>query len=178
MENNARLFGCMALLAFTLAACGGSKGSDPKGPPPVQVATYQVQAGGATYFEDYPASVVALDQVELRPEVSGYLTHIYFKDGQHVRKGMKLYEIEQQQVKAAYDQAVANLNVAKANYAKLQQDVARYEELAKQDAIAQQTLDHARADMQAAKMQVEAVQASIQNAETNSASRRFRSAQP
>lgn len=167
MLNNARLFGSMALLVFTLAACGRSDRSDPKGPPPVQVATYEVQAGEATFFEEYPATVVALDQVEIRPEVSGYITHIYFKDGQHVRKGMKLYEIEPQQYRAAYDQAVANLNVARANYAKLQQDVARYEALAKQDAIAQQTLDHARADMQAAKMQVAAVQASIQNTETN-----------
>ena len=48
----------------------------------------------------------------IRPEVSGYITDIYFRDGQQVRKGKKLYAIDQQQYRAAYDQAVANLNVA------------------------------------------------------------------
>lgn len=167
MLNNAKLLGCGILLPLLLVACGEGKGSDPKGPPPIQVATYQVRAGEATYYEQYPATVVALDQVDIRPEVSGYITHIFFKDGQHVRKGKKLYEIEPQQYKAAYDQAVANLNAAKANYAKLQKDVQRYEDLAKQDAIARQTLDHARDDMEAAKGQVGAAQASVQNTATN-----------
>jgi RND family efflux transporter MFP subunit len=165
--SDARSYVCVLLLAFSLAACGDTSANQQKGPPPTQVATYKAQAGEATYFEQYPATVVALNQVEIRPEVSGYLTHIYFKDGQHVRKGAKLYEIDQQQYRAAYDQAVANLNVAKANYAKLQQDAARYEDLAKQDAIARQTLDHARADMEAARMQVAAVEANLKNIETN-----------
>jgi len=163
----ARLCGFTLLLSLSLTACKNQNASQQKGPPPTQVATYHVKAGEASYFDQYPATVVALNQVDIRPEVSGYLTNIYFKDGSHVKKGARLYEIDQQQYRASYDQAVANLNVARANYAKLQQDVARYEDLAKQDAIARQTLDHAKADMEAAKMQVAAVEASIKNAETN-----------
>ncbi len=166
MQNSVRMLGCIIVLSLIFAACG-NKGPQQQGPPPIRVAAYQVQAGQAAYFETYPATVVALDQVEIRPEVSGYITNIFFKDGQHVRKGMKLYEIEQQQYQAAYDQAVANLNAARANYSKLQKDVQRYEDLARQDAVARQTLDHAKDDMQAAGSQVAALQASVKNAETN-----------
>ena len=74
----------------------------------VPVSVYKIVPGTATYFDVYPATVTPLNLVDLRPEVSGYLTDIYFKDGQHVSKGMKLYGIDQRQYKAAYDQAIAN----------------------------------------------------------------------
>jgi membrane fusion protein (multidrug efflux system) len=126
-----------------------------------------VKAENASYYDEYPATVVALNQVDLRPEVSGYVTSIFVADGQHVRMGMKLYAIDQQQVRAAYDQALANLNAAKANMAKTRQDVDRYNELAKNDAVARQTLEHAQADLESARMQVAAAQAGVQNVQTN-----------
>jgi membrane fusion protein (multidrug efflux system) len=95
------------------------------------------------------------------------MTGIFFKDGQHVVKGQKLYEIDQQQYRAQYEQSIANLNVAKANEARAQQDADRYAELAKNDAIAKQTLDHAVADLQSAKMSVEAAEANVKSVETS-----------
>jgi len=80
---------------------------------------------------------------------------------------MKLYAIDQQQYKAAYDQATANLMVAKANLAKARQDADRYRDLAKHDAVARQTLEHSQADLESAKMQVEAAEASVKNVQTN-----------
>ena len=158
----------LALLATALAAgCSGRSGAEQKPPPGVPVAVYRVDTGRATYYDEYPASVSALEQVELRPEVSGYLTGLYFKDGQHVRKGTKLYAIDQQHYQAAYDQATANLAVARANLAKTQQDVDRYTELAKNDAIARQTLDHAVADFQSARSQVAALEANQKSVETD-----------
>jgi len=121
----------------------------------------------ATYFDEFPGTVTALNQVDVRPQVSGYITGIFFKEGQHVEKGQKLYSIDQQPYLGAYDQAIANLNVAKANLSKAQQDADRYEELAKQDAIARQTLDHALADLESAKKQVEAAKANVFQVQTN-----------
>jgi membrane fusion protein (multidrug efflux system) len=108
-----------------------------------------------------------LNQVDIKPQVSGNIVGIFFKDGQRVRKGQKLYEIDQQQYKAAVDQAIANLNVAKANLARSQQDYDRYEDLAKQDAIARQTLEHQAADLEANKRQVEAAEANVATVKTN-----------
>jgi membrane fusion protein (multidrug efflux system) len=125
-----------------------------------------VQQGNATYYDQYPATVTALNEVQIRPQVSGYITGIYFKDGQYVSKGAKLYTIDQQQYQASYDQSLANLNVAKANLAKAQQDADRYLDLAQKDAIAKQVVDHALADLQTAKMQVQAAQANVRNVST------------
>ena len=167
MNNILRLLGLAAIVSIVLAACSENKGAEQKGPPPVQVTSFEVKQGIAAYHDEYPATVTAINQVEIRPEVSGYITDIYFKDGQHINKGMKLYAVDQQQYKAAYDQATANLNVAKAALAKAQQDADRYRDLAKKDAVARQTLEHAQADLQSAKMEVASLEANVKNVETN-----------
>ncbi len=145
-----------------LAACGGTKTPEqPKAPPPAAVTVYEVKKESAVYYDNYPATIVPLNQVELKAQVTGYITGVYFTDGQHVNKGQKLYDIDRQQYQANYDQAVANLNVVKAAQAKAQQDVDRYNDLLKQDAIAKQKVDYAVADLQSAKAQVVAAQANV-----------------
>ena len=149
-------------------SCGDKNDpSQQKAPPPVAVNVYKVQEGSAVYFDQYPATVTALNQVDVRPQVTGYITGIFFTEGQHVNKGDKLYTIDQQQYRGAYEQSVANLEVAKANLGKAQQDAERYEELSKQDAIARQILDHALADLESNKRQVEAAKANVSAVETN-----------
>ncbi len=155
MKNRTYLAVILGVLTIMLESCGGGK----KGGfsfPPVQVDVYKVREAKGSYYNSYPATVVALEQVEIRPEVSGYLTNIYFNDGQHVTKGMKLYGIDQQQYKAAYD-------VAKANLIEAQQDYKRYEELAKHDAIAVQTLEHASASLQAAESTLNGEETNLRN---------------
>jgi membrane fusion protein (multidrug efflux system) len=147
-------------------ACSDNNGGQQK-IVPARVQAFTVKSGEADYYDEYPASVTALNQVEIRPEVSGYLTNIYFQDGQHVSKGMKLYTIDEQQYKAAFELAVANLKAAKANLNKAQQDADRYNDLAKQDAIARQVLEHALNDLETAKAQVAAAQDNVNAVETN-----------
>jgi RND family efflux transporter MFP subunit len=166
MRNNVQQIGVALIAAILLVSCA-AKNPNQGPPPPVSVNVFPVQVGKAVFFDEYPATVTALNQVEIRPQVTGYITGIYFKDGQHISKGEKLYSIDQQQYEGAYQQAVANLNVAKANLAKAQQDADRYADLAKQDAIARQTLDHAVADLDASKMQVEAAKANVSSVQTS-----------
>ncbi len=155
-------------IVILLASCGSSKDQQKQGPPPATpVTAYVVKAGNATYFDQYPATVTPLTQVDVKPQVSGNILRIFFQDGQHVKKGQKLYEIDQQQYRGAYDQAVANLNVSKANLAKSQQDADRYTQLAQQDAIARQTLDHQLADLESSKRQVEAGEANVKSVAAN-----------
>lgn len=154
-------------IALWMASCGDKQAAQLKVPPPTPVAVYAAEEGNASYYDEYPATVTPLNQVDIRPQVAGYITGIYFKDGQHIVKGQKLYEIDQQQYQAAYQQSIANLNVAKANEAKAQQDADRYTDLAQKDAIAKQTLDHALADLQAARMQVEAAKSNVSNVQTS-----------
>jgi membrane fusion protein (multidrug efflux system) len=166
MKNKIYLLALVIASALLIYRCGGNNAA-PQKSMAVRVDSYQVKPVKAVYYDEYPATVTALNQVELRPEVSGYITGIFFHDGQNVVKGMKLYEIDEQQYKAAYDQAVANLNVAKANLAKAQQDADRYNDLAKNDAIAKQVVEHSNADLQSAKMQVIAAENNVNGVQTN-----------
>jgi len=154
-------------VALIIYSCGGKKQETPPAMPPAAVETQTVTEGPAAYYDQYPATVTALNEVELRPQVSGYITGIHFKDGQYVAKGQLLYSIDQQAYQANVNQAQANLEVAKANLNRAQKDADRYLELDKKDAIAKQVLDHALADLESAKMQVRAAQAGVNSVKTN-----------
>lgn len=136
-------------------SCGGNKKNQLQFPP-TPVTSYIVRKEKARYYVEYPGTVVALNEVEIRPEVSGYLTNIYFNDGQQITKGMKLYGIDQQQYKADYD-------AAKANYDKAKQDYERYKELAANNAIATQILEHSQSDLLAAESNLMAVETNLYN---------------
>ncbi len=155
------------ILSFVFVSCGADKSKQQAPPPPPSVGVYEVHSGSSTYFDLFPANMIAVNQVDIRAQVSGSITGIYFKEGQQVSKGQKLYSIDEQLYNANYQQAQANLNVAKANLAKAQQDADRYNDLAKHDAIATQVLDHALADLQASKMQLEAAKANVNSVQTN-----------
>ncbi len=145
----------ISLLTLITASCGGNNKKSRQFPT-VKVTSYTVQKKQVPYYEEYPAKVVALNQVEIRPEVSGYITGIYFDDGQYVNKGDTLYAIDQQQYKAAYD-------VAKANLEKAKQDYKRYSDLAKNNAVATQILEHSFADLKAAQSNLEEVETNLRN---------------
>lgn len=157
--------GCLLMLA----ACGGNKQQQPAmmAPPAVSVTVGKVATTDAVYYDEYPGTVIALNQVELRPQVSGYITGIYFQDGQRVKKGQKLYSIDVQTYEANYEQAQASLAVQEANLVKAQKDADRYHELDKQDAIAKQQVDNADAALEASKKQVDAAKANIRALQTN-----------
>jgi membrane fusion protein (multidrug efflux system) len=144
-----------------------SKPKGPQAPPPVSVVTQKIETASTNYYDEYPATIVALNQVELRPQVNGYVTGLYFKEGEHVKKGDKLYSIDQQQYEASYQQSLANVAVQEANLMKAQKDVERYRELSKHDAIAKQQVDNAEANYEAAKRQVEAANATVRSVQTN-----------
>ena len=164
---NMRYLFLVTVTALLLISCGADKSKQPTPPSPPLVGVYEVHTGNATYFDVYPANMIAVNQVDIRAQVNGAITGIYFTDGQQVSKGQKLYAIDEQLYNANYQQAQANLNVAKANLAKAQQDADRYNDLAKHDAIATQVLDHALADLQAYKMQLKAAEANVNSVQTN-----------
>jgi len=150
-----------------LSACGDKKQTQQGPPPPTPVTVQEVKNTEATYYDEYPGTVVALNQTELRAQVTGYVTGIYFKDGAKVSKGQRLYSIDQQLYNANYQQAVANLQVQETNMLKAQKDADRYHELDKKDAIAKQQVDYADAALEAAKRQVDAAKANVNAVRAN-----------
>ena len=152
------------LLAGGLAGCGGKEA--PKAPPPPAVKLYTVASGSTEYFDAYPSTISALNQVELRPQASGFVTAVLVADGARVRKGQLLYTFDNQSENASYQQSVAALQVQKANLNLAQKDADRYHQLAKKDAVALQLVDQADAKLEVARRQVAAANAAISGSQT------------
>ncbi|MFD1139994.1 efflux RND transporter periplasmic adaptor subunit [Larkinella insperata] len=169
MKNCLSTLSIPLVTLLVLTSCGGdNKQAQQQGPPPAPaVAVVEAKTGSAVYYDEYPATVTPLNEVQIFPQVAGYISGIFFKEGQVVSKGQKLYEIDKQQYQAAYDEAAANVNVAQANLNRAQKDADRYETLAKQDAIARQVVDNAEAALQSAKMQLAAAKANVARVATN-----------
>jgi membrane fusion protein (multidrug efflux system) len=155
--------GILIIGSTAFASCGGGdKAAQQQGPPPATpVTTYIVDEQPVVTTDTYPGVVVALNEVELRAQVGGYVTAIYVKDGQRVTKGQKLYEIDRTKYIAAYNSAKADVAVAKANRDKTRKDADRYTKLAEQDAVAKQRVDYALTDLANAESQVAAAQANL-----------------
>jgi membrane fusion protein (multidrug efflux system) len=119
------------------------------------------------YYDKYPSTTVALSQVNLNAQVTGYVTSIAFQEGTHVRKGQLLYQLDQRLYQASVDQARANLRVDSGILLQTQQDADRYTYLAKHNAVATQVVDHAVISLQNAKDSVIAAQQLLKTALTN-----------
>lgn len=96
----------LLILAF-LASCAGKPAQ--VATPPQELPVIQLTSGDASTFQDYPASVEGITNVEVRPQISGILSHIFVDDGAFVKKGQPLFQIDQ----APF---IEKLNNAKASY--------------------------------------------------------------
>lgn len=155
------------IINMVVAAIACGEPPKPPAPPPVAVGAMVPTVGSTVFFDKYPANVNALEQVDLKPQVNGYISAIHFKDGEEVEKGRLLYSIDDQAYQSAYDQAEAALALAKANLAKTKGDADRYAGLARQEAVSKEVLEHALADLQSGKAAVEAAKATVALARTN-----------
>jgi membrane fusion protein (multidrug efflux system) len=164
MKINFRQTGTVLFLALSIFSCKGpvEKGPMRGGPVAVNIASVNMEVAG--FFDYYPANIVALNEVQLRSELNGYITGIFFKEGQQLEKGQKLYEIDRAKYLTNYSQAEANLEIAKSNYDRTQKDEERYAILDQKEAIAKQRMDYATIDNRNAKSQVAAAQANLTRA--------------
>src|SRR5579864_8747355 len=103
------------ILAATLAGCGDSHQA--VAPPPPAVTVAKPVQRTIIDQDEYVGRFVAVDSVEVRARVSGYLDRIHFEDGQLVKQGDLLFTIDKRPFQASLDQANANLAQAKANLA-------------------------------------------------------------
>jgi membrane fusion protein (multidrug efflux system) len=160
---------CMLLALGATAASCGKKDDQQKNaaPPPTSVSVVTAHVADAVYYDQYPATVVALKSVELRAQVSGYITALNFKEGDLVPAGKVLYELDKRQYEAAYQQAVANLRSAQASAQNAQVNQVRYQRLLQQDAVARQLAENATTTASTAGSQVAAAQAAVAAARTN-----------
>lgn len=97
--------------SMTMVSCGGDQQQQMQQQAPA-IATQTVAVGNTDLNNTYPATIKGKTDIEIRPQVSGFITKVHVDEGQHVRKGQLLFTIDQVQFQAAVDQAQAQVNSA------------------------------------------------------------------
>jgi multidrug efflux system membrane fusion protein len=138
----------------------------PKAPPAIPVEMASVKRADLPVYVEGLGTVQAFYTVTLTARVDGQLDSIGFTEGQEVRKGQLLAQIDPRPFQAARDQVRAMLAKDEALLANARRDLERYEELAPEDLASKQTVDTQRAQVAQLAAQVKGDEASLANAET------------
>lgn len=152
-------------VVFAIAGCGKSEQSG--GPPPPPVTVTKAIQKEVTEWDDYTGRLAAVDEVEVRAQVSGYLESIHFKDGQMVKKGDLLFVIDPRPYQAVLDRALAQEKQAEAGLALADVNLKRTEDLATKKVVASQDLDEQRSKQLQAAAANQVAQAEVKAAQLN-----------
>ena len=151
-------------IAALLAGCGANQSATKA---PVAVNTYKVVAADTPVKAEYSGTVTATDKVPVRPKISGRVVEKYVQGGQEVTEGQPLFRLDSRTYDAALAQAKATQAQSEANLANQQLNLRRYQTLASQDAIPQQTVTDQEAATQQQQAVVEANAAQVDAAQDN-----------
>ena len=136
-------------------------------PPPQTVRVATVATGDMPITLDALGTVTPFETVTVRTQIAGALMELGFAEGQMVKKGDFLAQIDPRPYQAALAQAQGQLAKDRALLAQAEGDLARYESLAKQDSIAKQQVEDQRALVAQDKAAIQTDQAQVQTAQLN-----------
>jgi multidrug efflux system membrane fusion protein len=154
----------IAAAVLALGACGEAP-KQASAPPPPAVTVAKPVLHTVIDQDEYVGRFVAVDTVEIRSRVSGYLSEIHFTDGQMVKKGDLLFVIDHRPFQIVLDQMRANLSQARANLAFTQADLARGEELVRNKTLTEQVFEQRKQAKSVAEANVTAQEAMVHQAE-------------
>lgn len=152
------------MLILTAVGCNKKDAARPT-PPPAEVSVETLTASTVPVEYEFLGQTQASRSIEVRARVQGFLIKQAFKDGQWVKEGELLYEIDPRQFKADVDVAQARLAQAAARFEKAERDVARLTRLIEADAGQQKNLDDAKTESLQAKAEEANAQALLANAQ-------------
>ena len=161
-----RLFTASAALSLAalLAACGQGQQQQAAPPPPAVTVAKPVERA-VTDQDEYVGRFVAVESVEIRARVSGYLDQVHFRDGQMVKQGDLLFTIDKRPFQNAVEQSRANLTQAKANLSFTEADLERARHLVRDRTITEQLFDQRTQAFRSAQASVAANEAAVRQAE-------------
>src|SRR5712691_4270188 len=159
-------------LTTSLAGCA-AKAADPPPPPAVTVAA--VLSRDINEWDEFTGRLQAVDQVEIRPRVSGYIKRVTFPEGKEVRKGEVLFEIDARPYEADLARAEAQLEQARTASELAAREVERAQRLVSVKAISQEEFDSRTSAQANGLASVRAAEAAVQNAKLNLGWTRVRS---
>ncbi len=174
IDRSAALRTCLTLAVLaiailtTLAGCSRSDAQQSNAaPPPPEVSVAQVVSKPVTEFDEFTGRFEAVDRVEIRPRVSGYISSVNFTEGSEVKKGDVLFVIDPRPYDAEYKRAKAQLSQARTQLELAKSERDRAVKLLDQHAISQEEFDTRTSSSEQSAANVEAASAAVDAAALN-----------
>lgn len=156
----------LALSVAVIAGCSGQAAENGMPPPPA-VSVAPVLIKQISQWDDFSGRVEAVESVDLRPRVSGYIDRVNYEEGQEVRKGEVLFTIDSRSYRAELARAQADLARARSQAELGRSEAARAKKLAELQAISTETWEQRRSAAAEAQANVAAAQAAVDAARLN-----------
>ncbi len=160
-----RLLFVSLLLLCILSGCTSEEAKP--APPPPGVTVTPVLQKDVNIQQEWVGNTLGNNDADIRPKVDGFLLTQLYSEGSYVNKGQPMFQLDQRQTQAAVQQAQGKLERARAILTQAQIDVRRYTPLVAQRAVSQAELDKATSMERAATAEVDADQATLDNATLN-----------
>jgi len=135
--------------------------------PATPVFVTEVVEKDVPIYSTWVGTTVGFVNAQIRPQVQGFLVKQTYKDGDFVKTGQLLFQIDDREYKAALDHALGNLAQSEALLKKNQLDVARYTPLQASGAVSKEELDDAVQATRGSEAQVQAARAAVESARLN-----------
>src|SRR5262252_6461647 len=163
LMHGARVLALPLMIAAVATGCGEAQKQG--GMPPPAVTVDEPIKRTVFDYDEYVGRFTAINSVEIRARVSGYLDKVHFKDGQLVKQGDLLFTIDKRPFQNTLDQARANLVQAQSNLAFTESDYTRGQQLVRDKTITDQTFEQRAQAFRNAKAGVSANEAAVRQAE-------------
>ncbi len=157
----------LALVVLAALAAGCSKEAPPPQRPVPEVTAITVQPRDIPYVANFVAQTESSRQVNIVARVSGYLDKIAYREGEVVKDGQLLFQLDPKPFQAQLEAARGELQSQQARFTTAQANLGRVKPLAQQNALSQSDLDKAQGEFDASKAAVFAAQAKVKEAELN-----------
>ncbi len=157
----------LAAAACVVTSCGGDKQQQQVGAAPQQVETMTIALSSTEINATYPATIKGKTDVEIRPQVSGFITRVLVDEGQHVRKGQALFEIDKVQYESAVRSAEALVASAKAQVSTARLTADNKRKLFEKNIISDYEYQTATLSLQSAEASLNQAKAQLVNARKN-----------
>lgn len=154
------------LLSVLLVGCDNSVAQN-AAPPAPAVSAADVVVKSISQWDSFNGRIEAVESVQLRPRVSGYIDKVNYTDGQEVKKGEVLFTIDDRTYRAALEQAQANLARAKTQASLAQSEANRTDKLVNTNVVSREEWEQRRSAATQAQADICAAQAAVDAAQLN-----------
>lgn len=166
-RGSGRLLGLAVAITVLLTGCEAQSDEAASMPPPPEVDVAEVVVEPVTLWEAFTGRVASPETVDLRPRVSGYIDEVAFEEGELVKAGDLLFQIDPRPYEAQKQAASAELALANSQLDLARSEAGRARTLLESRAISREEYDQRNTALMSARARVQAAQAALDTAELN-----------